>query len=76
VNELTRAKVESPVARVLREGAIVGLANHTVLIARVTRSEGTPMMRLRPVSSATLLPHRGTRKTGAEQGTFVVPQKT
>ena len=34
VNEFTRAAVESPVARVLREGAIVGLANHTVLIAR------------------------------------------
>ena len=34
VNELTRAKVESPVARVLREGILVGLANHTVLIAR------------------------------------------
>ena len=33
INEFTRAKVESPVARVLREGAIVGLANHTVLIA-------------------------------------------
>ena len=32
VNEFTRAAVESPVARVLREGAIVGLANHTVLI--------------------------------------------
>jgi len=34
VNEITRAAVESPVARVLREGAVVGLANHTVLIAR------------------------------------------
>lgn len=34
VNELTRAEVESPVAKVLREGGIVGLANHTVLIAR------------------------------------------
>lgn len=34
VNEFTRAKVESPVDRVLREGKIVGLANHTVLIAR------------------------------------------
>ena len=33
VNEFTRAAVESPVARVLREGAIVGLANHTLLIA-------------------------------------------
>jgi PAS domain S-box-containing protein len=34
VNEESRAKVESPVARVLREGGVVGLANHTVLIAR------------------------------------------
>lgn len=34
VNEFTRAKVESPVTKVLREGTIVGLANHTVLIAQ------------------------------------------
>ena len=33
-HEETRAPVESPVAKVLREGTIVGLANHTVLIAR------------------------------------------
>ena len=34
VNEQTREAVESPVAKVLKEGAIVGLANHTVLLAR------------------------------------------
>jgi len=34
VNEETRATVESPVDRVLREGIVVGLANHTALIAR------------------------------------------
>jgi PAS domain S-box-containing protein len=34
VNEQSRRVVESPVAKVLREGTIVGLANHTVLIAR------------------------------------------
>ena len=34
VNEETRAKVEDPVARVLRDGLIVGLANHTLLIAK------------------------------------------
>jgi PAS domain S-box-containing protein len=33
VNEFTRAKVDNPVSRVLREGAVIGLANHTVLIA-------------------------------------------
>ncbi|HWW74889.1 MAG TPA: PAS domain S-box protein, partial [Pyrinomonadaceae bacterium] len=34
VNEHTRALVESPVEKVLREGGVVGLANHTVLVAR------------------------------------------
>ena len=34
INEETREEVEDPVAEVLREGAVVGLANHTVLIAR------------------------------------------
>jgi PAS domain S-box-containing protein len=34
VNEETRREVESPVEKVLAAGAIVGLANHTVLIAR------------------------------------------
>ena len=34
INEETRATVENPVQRVLREGKVVGLANHTLLIAR------------------------------------------
>jgi PAS domain S-box-containing protein len=34
VNEYTRQTVENPVIKVLREGIIVGLANHTVLLAR------------------------------------------
>ncbi|MDI6726616.1 MAG: PAS domain S-box protein [Smithellaceae bacterium] len=34
VNEDTRARVENPVQQVLREGLVVGLANHTLLIAR------------------------------------------
>lgn len=37
VNETTRETVESPAMRALREGVIVGLANHTVLI----RKDGT-----------------------------------
>jgi PAS domain S-box-containing protein len=37
INENTREKVESPVSKVLREGGIVGLANHTVLV----RPDGT-----------------------------------
>jgi PAS domain S-box-containing protein len=34
INEETRAKVENPVARVLQDGVVVGLANHTALISR------------------------------------------
>jgi PAS domain S-box-containing protein len=37
VNEHTRGSVESPVAKVLREGMVVGLANHTILV----RKDGT-----------------------------------
>ncbi|MDS4068650.1 MAG: PAS domain S-box protein [Candidatus Competibacter sp.] len=44
VNEETRETVENPVARVLREGAVVGLANHTVLVAQ----DGTE----RPIADA------------------------
>ncbi len=34
VNEQTRKSVENPALRALREGLVMGLANHTVLIAR------------------------------------------
>jgi len=34
VNEDTRKSVENPVVRALRDGVIVGLANHTVLLSR------------------------------------------
>lgn len=34
INEKTRQPVDNPVEKVLREGKVVGLANHTVLIAK------------------------------------------
>jgi PAS domain S-box-containing protein len=34
INEQTRLPAENPVGRVLREGVVVGLANHTLLIAK------------------------------------------
>ena len=34
VNELSRQQVESPATRALREGVVVGLANHTILIKK------------------------------------------
>ncbi len=48
INEQTGERVESPVVKVLREGVIVGLANHTALIAkdgtkRPIADSGAPM---------------------------------
>jgi two-component system cell cycle sensor histidine kinase/response regulator CckA len=37
VNEETRGTVENPVTKVLRNGAVVGLANHTQLISKTGR---------------------------------------
>ena len=37
VNEVTRIKSENPVAKVIRMGQVVGLANHTALISRSGR---------------------------------------
>jgi PAS domain S-box-containing protein len=34
INQQTRAPAENPIERVLREGKVVGLANHTVLVSR------------------------------------------
>ncbi len=34
INEKTRQQVEDPVSKVIRKGVVLGLANHTVLIAR------------------------------------------
>lgn len=34
INEYTRKKAENPIKRVLREGIVIGLANHTILISR------------------------------------------
>jgi PAS domain S-box-containing protein len=61
VNEYSRAKVESPVTKVLREGTIVGMANHTILIAR----DGTEI----PIDDSGA-PIRG--ESGAIEGTVLV----
>lgn len=37
VNEATNSPVESPATRALREGMVVGLANHTILVAKDER---------------------------------------
>lgn len=48
INEVTGARCENPAEKVLREGRIVGLANHTILIAkdgtrRVLGDSGAPI---------------------------------
>ncbi len=61
VNEATRVPVDSPVTRALRDGVIVGLANHTLLIAR----DGTE----RPIDDSAA-PIRG--EDGAVAGVVLV----
>jgi diguanylate cyclase (GGDEF)-like protein/PAS domain S-box-containing protein len=58
INETTREVAECPVGRALREGVVVGLANHTLLICR----DGTE----RPIAdSAAPIRHPDGRITGA-----------
>ncbi|WP_437230635.1 PAS domain S-box protein [Planctomicrobium sp. SH661] len=52
INESTRAPVQNPAAKALREGVIVGLANHTLLIAR----DGTE----RPIDDSAAPIHNST----------------
>ncbi|MBE2254488.1 MAG: PAS domain-containing protein [Myxococcus sp.] len=61
INEESRARVESPVHRVLREGVVVGLANHTLLVDRGGRE--------RPIADSGA-PVRGG--DGALQGVVLV----
>jgi PAS domain S-box-containing protein len=61
INEYSRAPVENPVGKVLREGTVVGLANHTVLLAR----DGTEV----PIDDSAA-PIRDT--AGTIQGTVLV----
>ena len=58
VNETSRQEVDCPVGRAIREGVVVGLANHTLLIAR----DGAE----RPIAdSAAPIRHPDGRITGA-----------
>ena len=72
VNEETRRTVESPVAKALREGAIVGLANHTVLIARdgtevPIDDSGAPIRDARGRLSGVVLVFRGIAERRAAE---------
>jgi PAS domain S-box-containing protein len=61
INEQTRQPAESPVRKVMREGAVVGLANHTALVAK----DGTES----PIEDSAA-PIRG--KTGEVMGVVLV----
>ncbi|HEX8355162.1 MAG TPA: PAS domain S-box protein, partial [Pyrinomonadaceae bacterium] len=73
VNEVTRETVESPVEKVLREDRVVGLANHTVLIARDGRElpiddSGAPIRDARGRTSGVVLVfHDVTERRRAER---------
>jgi PAS domain S-box-containing protein len=72
VNEQTRRTVESPVDRVLREGIVVGLANHTVLIAKDGREtpiddSAAPIRRDAEIAGVVLVFRDVTERKAAEE---------
>jgi PAS domain S-box-containing protein len=73
INEQTREPVESPVDKVLRMGCVVGLANHTVLIAKDGREipiddSGAPVRRSDGTVHGVVLVFRDfTERKAAEQ---------
>jgi PAS domain S-box-containing protein len=75
VNEQTRARAEDPVQRVLREGAIVALANHTTLIARdgaeyMIEDSAAPIMDANKMVSGVILVFRDATRKREEQARF------
>jgi PAS domain S-box-containing protein len=72
INEETRNKVENPVQRVLREGAVVGLANHTLLVSKDGREipiadSGSPIRDKSGVVSGVVLVFRDQSEERAAQ---------
>src|SRR5437762_7488659 len=73
VNERTRQPVEDPAAKVLRLGTVVGLANHTALLARDGRETpiddcGTPIVDDRRAIAGVVLVFRDvTQRRQAEE---------
>ena len=73
VSEQTHAQVENPVQRVLREGTVVGLSNHTLLIARdgterPIADSGAPIRDERDVITGVVLVFRNqTEERAAEE---------
>ena len=72
VNEETHAVVESPVARVLREGHVVGLANHSLLIGkdgkeRPIADSGAPIRNEEGETTGVVLVFRDQTKERAAQ---------
>jgi PAS domain S-box-containing protein len=73
VNEQTRQSVEDPAAKVLRSGTVVGLANHTALLARDGREVpiddcGAPILDARGAVAGVVLVFRDvTERRQAEE---------
>ena len=73
VNERTRVAVQNPIAKVLSEGSIVGLANHTALIAKdgtetAIEDSAAPIRDLRGnICGAVMVFHDVTTRRQAEE---------
>jgi PAS domain S-box-containing protein len=79
-NEQTREPVESPVTKVLREGGIVGLANHTVLVHRAghetaIEDSGAPIFDKEGVILGVVLVFRDATKERAAQNAMLAADR-
>ncbi|MFA6560954.1 MAG: PAS domain S-box protein [Verrucomicrobiia bacterium] len=81
VNENTRKAVENPVDRVMREGMMVDMANHTLLIARDGKERpianaGAPIREVDGALSGVVLVFRDqTKERAAQKALFVEKQR-
>ena len=79
INEQTRREVENPVTKVLREGMIVGLANHTILVRKDGKEvpiddSGAPIRDADGKSMGVVLVFRDiTERKRAEEKTSILP---
>ncbi len=72
INEDSRQEVENPVAKVLREGRVVGLANHTLLISKSGREipiadSGSPIRNSRGIIAGVVLVFRDQTEEREQQ---------
>lgn len=80
INEDTRHEVENPVAKVLKEGNVVGLANHTLLISKSGKEipiadSGSPIRSSKGIIAGVVLVFRDQTEEREQQRELMVKEE-